>query len=76
MNRVKSTAKGRILIPAPLRRKYNIDKDTPLYIFDEGGCIVIKPVQNDPVAEGRGMLASKGRVLRALRADRKRDTQP
>ncbi len=73
MNMVKSTIKGQILIPAPLRRKYSIVKDTPLYIYDDGNRIVIEPVRNDPVKEGRGMLATKGRVLKALMADRKKE---
>jgi AbrB family looped-hinge helix DNA binding protein len=73
MNTVKSTIKGQILIPAPLRRKYNIEKDTPLYIYDGGDRIIIEPVRNDPVSEGRGMLATKGRVLKALMADRKKE---
>lgn len=75
MNIVKSTIKGQILIPAPIRRKYQIIKDTPLRVYDEGNRIVIEPVRNDPVQEGRGMLATKGRVLKALIADRKKEAE-
>lgn len=75
MNIVKSTVKGQVLIPAPIRKKYHIGKDTPLRIYDEGTRIVIEPVKIDPVKEGRGMLATKGRVLKALIADRKREAE-
>jgi AbrB family looped-hinge helix DNA binding protein len=75
MNTVKATIKGQILIPAPIRRKYHIVKDTPLHIYDEGNRIIIEPVINDPVQEGRGMLATKGRVLKALVADRTKEAE-
>jgi AbrB family looped-hinge helix DNA binding protein len=75
MSIVKSTTKGQILIPAPLRRKYHIVKNTPLHIYDEGNKIVIEPVGTDPVQEGRGLLATKGRVLKALLADRKKEAE-
>lgn len=73
MNIVKSTIKGQILIPATIRKKYHIEKDTPLRIYDEGTRIVIEPMPNDPIAEGKGMLSSKGRVLKSLIADRKKE---
>ena len=73
MNIVKPTIKGQILIPAPLRRKFHIVKNTPLRIYDEGDRIIIEPVGNDPIQEGRGLLSTKGRVLKALLADRKKE---
>jgi AbrB family looped-hinge helix DNA binding protein len=75
MNIVKSTIKGQILIPAPIRKKYHIVKDTPLHVYDEGTRIVVEPLQSDPVQEGRGMLATKGRVLQALLSDRKEEAE-
>ena len=75
MNIIKSTIKGQVLIPAPIRKKFHIGKDTPLQIYDDGVRIVIEPIKTDPVEEGRGMLTSKGRVLKALMADRKREAK-
>ena len=34
MRVVKATVKGQILIPASLRRKYQIERGTPLRIYD------------------------------------------
>lgn len=70
---VKATIKGQILIPAPLRKKYKIIKGTPLHIFEEKNRIVVEPIQVDPVDEGMGLLKTKGRILKALLADREKE---
>lgn len=72
---VTSTVKGQILIPAPLRKKYKIEKGTRIHIFDDGKRIIIEPIQDDPVNAGRGMLKTRGKVLRALIADRENEAQ-
>ena len=75
MNIVKSTVKGQILIPAPLRNKYGIGRGTALRIYDEWNRIVVEPVADDPVAEGKGLLKTKGKVLKALMKDRKEESR-
>ena len=75
MNVVKATVKGQILIPALLRRKYQIGKGTPLRVYDGKNRIILEPVVRDPVEEGRGILKTKGRILKALIEDRKRETK-
>jgi len=75
MDVVKATVKGQILIPASLRRKYQIGRGTPLRVYDKRNRIIIEPVVRDPVEEGRGMLKTKGRILRALIRDRKREAR-
>jgi len=45
MTIVKATAKGQILIPAPIRKKLSIGKGTPLRISREGNRILVEPVQ-------------------------------
>jgi AbrB family looped-hinge helix DNA binding protein len=75
MNVVKATVKGQILIPAPLRRKYKIERGTPLRVYGKNNQIVLEPVIRDPVEEGRGMLKTKGRILKSLIEDRKREAK-
>jgi len=75
MDVVKATVKGQILIPAPLRRRYRIERGTPLRIYGGKNRIILEPVDRDPVEEGRGMLKTKGRVLRSLIEDRKREAK-
>jgi bifunctional DNA-binding transcriptional regulator/antitoxin component of YhaV-PrlF toxin-antitoxin module len=75
MNVVKATVKGQILIPASLRRKYKIRKGTLLRVYGRRNHIVFEPVVQDPVEEGRGMLKTRGRILRSLIEDRKREAK-
>jgi bifunctional DNA-binding transcriptional regulator/antitoxin component of YhaV-PrlF toxin-antitoxin module len=75
MNVVKATVKGQILIPASLRRKYKIERGTPLRVYGRKNHIVLEPVVRDPVEEGRGMLKTKGRILKSLIEDRKREAK-
>jgi AbrB family looped-hinge helix DNA binding protein len=75
MNVVKATVKGQILIPASLRRKYKIERGTPLRVYGRRNHIVLEPVVRDPVEEGRGMLKTRGRILKSLIQDRKREAK-
>jgi len=75
MDVVKATVKGQILIPASLRRKYQIERGTALRVYDKKNRIILEPVIRDMVEEGRGMLKTKGRILKALIRDRKREAK-
>jgi len=70
---VNTTVKGQIVIPAVLRKKFGISKGTPVNVYEHNNKIIVEPVQKDPVREGRGMLKTKGRVLKRLLADRKEE---
>lgn len=70
---VTSTVKGQIVIPADLRKKYGIGKGTRVNVYEEDNKIVVEPLPVDPVGEGRGILKTQGRILKALMADRKRE---
>lgn len=75
MEIVKPTVKGQILIPASLRKQYQIVKGTPLRIYDENNRIIIEPTGQDPVAEGRGMLKTRGKILKALLKERQEEAK-
>jgi bifunctional DNA-binding transcriptional regulator/antitoxin component of YhaV-PrlF toxin-antitoxin module len=75
MDIVKATVKGQVLIPVSLRRKYQIGRGTPLRVYGGKNRIILEPVTRDPVEEGRGMLKTKGRVLKSLIEDRKREAK-
>jgi AbrB family looped-hinge helix DNA binding protein len=75
MGVVRSTVKGQILIPAPLRKKFKIVQGTLLNVYEEEHRIVVEPLHEDPVSTGRGMLKTGGRVLRSLLKDRKREAR-
>ena len=73
MEVVKSTVKGQILIPATLRKKYRIEKGTTLRIYEEKDRIIVEPLRQDQVVEGRGILKTQGRILKALLRERQEE---
>ncbi len=60
-----------MVIPALLRKKLNLHKGATLTVSEEGGRIILEPAGMDPVAAGRGMLSTRGRVLKQLIEDRR-----
>lgn len=72
---VKATAKGRILIPASLRRRYRRERGTTLRVPETRHRFNIEPMVRDPAEEGQGMLKTKGRILKALVKEREREAK-
>lgn len=72
---VTSTVKGQIVIPADIRKKFNIKRGSRVNVYDEGNKIIVEPLPDDPIQEGRGMLKTQGHILKALVADRKREAK-
>jgi AbrB family looped-hinge helix DNA binding protein len=75
MTIVTSTIKGQIVIPADIRGKFKIKKGTRVNVYEEGNKIILEPLPDDPIKQGRGMLKTRGRILKALMADRKREAE-
>lgn len=48
--------KGWVVIPANLRKKYNLLPGTEVVIVDYGGVLAIIPALKNPVKKGRGLL--------------------
>jgi AbrB family looped-hinge helix DNA binding protein len=48
--------KGWVVIPAELRKKYNLLPGTEVIIVDYGGVLSIIPALKNPIKQGRGML--------------------
>ena len=54
------SAKGQIVIPAALRRKYGIKNGTRIIVTDTGDAIVLKPVTEQYLRNLQGSLRGKG----------------
>jgi len=69
-----ATVKGQIVIPASLRRKFNITEGTriSIEIDEENRCIILVPITRDFVHGLRGKYKGKG-LLKALKAEKKRE---
>lgn len=68
------SAKGQIVIPAELCRKYGIKNGTRIVITDNGDSITLKPVTEQYLKSLQGSLRGKG-VLKALVEERRMDQE-
>jgi len=72
----KATIKGQVIIPAQLRKKFNIKEGTRVAIMEgEGRVILIKPLFDDPIEASRGMLKGKTSLTKALLKDRQEEAK-
>ncbi len=65
--------KGWVVIPAELRKKYNLLPGTEVVIVDYGGVLSIIPALKNPVKQGRGMLKDLPSLTRDLLKERAKD---
>ena len=72
-NTARVSAKGWIVIPAPLRRRYHIEPGQEIRIVDYGGVLSLVPAFEDPIRQGRGLLAGKTSLTEALLEERRRE---
>jgi AbrB family looped-hinge helix DNA binding protein len=74
MSHATVSAKGWVVIPRDLRRKYGLKPGTAVEIVDYGGELAVVPVPRDPVAALFGMFAHRGGSLtEELLAERRRE---
>ena len=62
--------KGWVVIPAELRKKYNLLPGTEVVIVDYGGVLSIISALKDPIKQGRGMLKGLPSLTQDLRKER------
>ncbi len=64
------SAKGRIVIPNELRKRYGLRTGDKVALVDYGGVLSIVPALTDPVEEAAGSLRGDRSLTRALLAER------
>ena len=67
------STKGWIVIPAELRRKYDLQPGSQVVLVDYGGVIAIVPALKDPIEESAGWLKEAPSLTPALRQERQRE---
>lgn len=65
--------KGWVVIPADLRKKYNLRPGTQIEVVDYGGVLALVPRLADPVRQAAGMLKGRTSLTRALMAEHRRE---
>ena len=69
------TSKGQVVIPSKLRRKYGIKNGTRVHFYEVNGEIRIVPVTPELIDKNIGLLGTKGKLMRALQEEKKRERE-
>ena len=73
MATVKILAKGQVVIPADLRKKYHIEPGKQLHLMEYGDVIYLIPPTDDPIESATGILPEGPSLSRELLEERKKD---
>lgn len=73
MEKVKVLAKGQVVIPAPIRKKYGIDPGCEMQIFEYGSIIYLVPPSRDPVGDAKGCIPQTPSLSEELLRERRKD---
>jgi AbrB family looped-hinge helix DNA binding protein len=69
------TAKGMITVPTEIRRKFGIKKGTKVAFIEQDGKLIIQPLSKDYFMKMAGVLGTKGKLLKALMEETKRERE-
>ncbi|PTL36546.1 AbrB family transcriptional regulator [Candidatus Methylomirabilis limnetica] len=75
MDKAVVTVKGQVVIPSRLRRRFGIKKGTQVYLYEREGEIVLKPITDEYIRTMAGMTGTKGRLLKALMAEKAKERE-
>ena len=67
------SSKGWIVIPAELRRKYNLKAGDQVEVVDYGGLLGVLPTSNDPIKDSMGSLKSNKKLSSILLKERAKE---
>lgn len=69
------TVKGQMVIPAALRKKYKIDAGTVIHFHEEKDGLKMIPVTPQTIDDNVGFLKTRGKLLKALMEEKKRERE-
>lgn len=69
------TSKGQVVIPSKLRRKYGIKSGTLVHFYEDNGEMRLVPVTPELIDKNIGLLGTKGKLMRALLEEKKRERE-
>jgi AbrB family looped-hinge helix DNA binding protein len=64
--------KGWVVIPADLRKKYNLHAGAKVSVVDYGGVLALVPAMARPVRQAAGMLKGRTSLTRVLLTEHRR----
>lgn len=69
------TVKGQVVIPSKIRKKFGIKIGTKIHFSDEGKEIKIIPITKEMIDQNAGILGTKGKLLKALMEEKKKERE-
>jgi AbrB family looped-hinge helix DNA binding protein len=69
------TVKGQVVIPAKIRRKYGFKDKTKVAFIEKDGKVVIEPLDKNYFESLAGILNEKGKMLKSLMEDKKKERE-
>jgi AbrB family looped-hinge helix DNA binding protein len=75
MDKSVVTVKGQVVIPSKLRRKFGIKKGTQVYLYEQDGAIVIRPITDEYIKSLAGITGTKGKLLKALLEEKEKERE-
>jgi AbrB family looped-hinge helix DNA binding protein len=73
MQLVKVLAKGQVVIPVSIRKKYSIQPGCEIQIFEYGNLIYLVPPSKDPINQAMGCLPATPSLSEELLKERRKD---
>jgi AbrB family looped-hinge helix DNA binding protein len=73
METVRVLAKGQVVIPAAIRKKYGIQPGCEIQIIEYGNLLYLVPPSKDAVKEAKGCLPPTPSLSGELLRERKKD---
>lgn len=70
---IKISQKGWVVIPAYLRKKYDLNPGDEVHVVDYGGVLSLIPTSEDPLEYAGGMLKGEMSLTQALIEERERE---
>ena len=70
---VTVSEKGWVVIPAQLRKKYNLRPGTEVQVVDYGGVLALVPKLANPIRQAAGILKGRKSLTAALLAEHRQE---
>ena len=70
---VTVSEKGWVVIPADLRKRYNLHPGAEVTVVDYGGVLALVPAMTKPVRQPAGMLKGRTSLTRGLLREHRRE---
>lgn len=70
---LKISQKGWVVIPADLRKKYDLKPGDEVHVVDYGGVLSLIPTSEDPLQAAAGILAGETSLTEALLDERREE---